>query len=92
MGDYILSLDDYLESARLPDEICRNSYFIDVHLTRAETTQADKIDVEKRIAHYGKGRIAWHPVSVPDTEGFERTCWWRDARFRVSASCTAASG
>lgn len=55
IGDYILSLDDYLERRTFEDEICRNAYFIDVHLTRAETSQADKIDVEKRVAHYNKG-------------------------------------
>ncbi len=55
IGDYMLTVDDYLERRTFPDEICRNSYFIDVHLTRAETSQVDKIDVEKRIAHYGRG-------------------------------------
>lgn len=71
MGDYILSLDDYLERRAFPDEICRNSYFIDVHLTRAETTQADKIDVEKRIAHYGKGESHGIPYRCLTPKGLK---------------------
>jgi len=55
MGDYVLSLGDYMERRTFDDEICRNSYFIDIHLTREETLQADKVDVEKRVAHYGPG-------------------------------------
>ena len=31
IGDYVLTLDDYLERKSFPDEICRNSYYIDVH-------------------------------------------------------------
>lgn len=31
IGDYILTVDDYFERRVFPDEICRNSYFIDVH-------------------------------------------------------------
>jgi hypothetical protein len=31
VGDYILTVDDYFERKVFDDEICRNSYFIDVH-------------------------------------------------------------
>jgi len=34
MGDYVLSLDDYLAARSFPDEICRNAYGIDVHSSR----------------------------------------------------------
>ncbi|GHV44732.1 hypothetical protein FACS189492_1500 [Clostridia bacterium] len=30
-GDYVLTLDDYIERRSFDDEICRNCYFIDVH-------------------------------------------------------------
>lgn len=30
-GDYVLSVDDYLNKRSFPDEICRNAYGIDVH-------------------------------------------------------------
>ncbi len=55
IGDYILSLDDYMQRRSFDDEICRNCYFIDIHLTREETQRAEKIDVEQRVAHYGPG-------------------------------------
>ena len=29
-GDYMLSIDDYLERRSFEDEICRNSYYIDI--------------------------------------------------------------
>ncbi len=31
VGDYILTLDDYMRRRSFADEICRNCYFIDVH-------------------------------------------------------------
>ncbi|MCG3147573.1 MAG: hypothetical protein PCFJNLEI_01013 [Verrucomicrobiae bacterium] len=31
VGDYVLTLDDYLQRRSFTDEICRNCYYIDVH-------------------------------------------------------------
>lgn len=31
VGDYVLTLEDYINRKSFDDEICRNSYFIDVH-------------------------------------------------------------
>mgnify|MGYP000959196916 FL=1 len=36
VGDYVLSLDDYLARRDFPDEIARNCYFLDVHWAAAE--------------------------------------------------------
>ena len=55
VGDYLLTLQDYTYRRSFPDEICRNAYFIDVHFTIEEAKAADRIDIEKRIAHYDKG-------------------------------------
>ena len=56
VGDYVLTLDDYLERRSFPDEICRNAYYIDVHNTVAEI---EKINDPEWMAthtfHYGKG-------------------------------------
>ncbi len=30
-GDYVLTFEDYMRRQSFPDEICRNSYYIDVH-------------------------------------------------------------
>jgi hypothetical protein len=56
VGDYVLSLEDYIERRSFPDEICRNSYFIDLHLTRKEhETKLTDLDVAIRFKHYEKG-------------------------------------
>lgn len=39
IGDYELTLDDYLARRSFDDEICRNSYFIDVHHAKEEVTK-----------------------------------------------------
>lgn len=56
LGDYVLTLDDYLERRSFPDEICRNAYYIDVHNTIQEI---EKINDPEWMAahtfHYGKG-------------------------------------
>jgi len=31
LGDYVLTVDDYLARRSFPDEICRNAYMVDVH-------------------------------------------------------------
>ncbi|MNC06341.1 FAD dependent oxidoreductase [compost metagenome] len=52
-GDYVLSVDDYVNRRSFEDEICRNSYFIDIHGTEKEEKQAGgKPEVIKR---YGPG-------------------------------------
>lgn len=53
VGDYVLSVDDYVSRRSFDDEICRNSYFIDIHGTEKEEKQAGgKPEVIKR---YGPG-------------------------------------
>ncbi len=36
MGDYVLTVEDYMERRSFPDEICRNSYYLDVHSKSAD--------------------------------------------------------
>ncbi len=57
VGDYMLTVDDYLSRATFEDEICRNSYYLDIHYTQEELRQhaAGKIDDAARCAHYGAG-------------------------------------
>jgi hypothetical protein len=55
VGDYVLSLEDYLDRRTFPDEICRNSYFIDLHLTKAEQQNKPDLVFQERFKHYGKG-------------------------------------
>ncbi len=57
VGDYVLTLDDYLARRSFPDEIARNSYYIDIHLSRREweRNQGHRIDWDSRIHQYGPG-------------------------------------
>ena len=36
VGDYYLTLEDYLARRSFDDEICRNSYYIDIHGPRSK--------------------------------------------------------
>ena len=57
VGDYMLTVEDYITKADFEDEICRNSYYLDIHYTLDELRLlADgKIDEDKRSARYGPG-------------------------------------
>ncbi len=57
IGDYVLTLDDYMARRTFEDEICRNSYFIDVHWAKEEATARPELmeKWEKQTIHYGKG-------------------------------------
>lgn len=56
-GDYVLTLQDYLDRRTFPDEICRNSYFIDVHGAKevAATSAGAHEKLEKTSFRYEKG-------------------------------------
>lgn len=57
VGDYMLTMGDYLDRRKFDDEICRNSYFIDVHWAKdamvRRTDQNDKW--EATTFRYAKG-------------------------------------
>lgn len=57
IGNYILTLDDYLERRSFADEICRNAYFIDIHLSREEAKKNPDwgAGVVERFKHYEPG-------------------------------------
>jgi len=56
-GDYILTVEDYMDRRSFEDEICRNSYFIDIHtaVDEIESTNVSELNIEGRFPHYGKG-------------------------------------
>lgn len=49
IGDYILTVDDWLERKRFADEVCMNSYFIDIH-TGADEIEKSIEDGENPVA------------------------------------------
>jgi len=57
VGDYVLTLDDYLARRSFPDEIARNSYYIDIHLSKREWERrlGKPMDDEARIHQYNSG-------------------------------------
>ena len=57
VGDYSLTIDDYLERRTFADEICRNNYWIDIHTAKNEIqrNRAGEDVVGKRFEHYGPG-------------------------------------
>lgn len=57
VGDYVLTLKDYVCRRTFPDEICRNSYFIDVH-PKVKEALADlqkMREFEATMMNYGPG-------------------------------------
>lgn len=42
IGDYVLTLDDYIDRRSFEDEICRNSYFIDIHHSLEQAAEHTK--------------------------------------------------
>jgi len=57
VGDYVLTFEDYLKRRSFPDEICRNSYYIDIHhaLEDVEKNNAAGKEGLKGAVFYGPG-------------------------------------
>jgi len=57
MGDYILTLSDYLARKSFADEICRNAYPVDIHPAKHEiqATRDEKIVIMERFERYKPG-------------------------------------
>ena len=57
LGDYVFTLEDYLDRRTFPDEICRNNYFVDVHNTaqEAETLGRSGWHSDDRYEKYAPG-------------------------------------
>ena len=57
VGDYVLTVADYLARRSFADEVCRNCYFVDVHAARAEDKDGLGFEavVHGRFEHYAPG-------------------------------------
>ncbi|MCL2462620.1 MAG: FAD-dependent oxidoreductase [Defluviitaleaceae bacterium] len=57
VGDYVLTREDYLARRSFPDEICRNSYYIDVHMNKEDEERQHKgeIEIDGMGMRYGRG-------------------------------------
>ena len=57
IADYELTVDDYVARRSFADEICRNAYFIDIHLASTENAGGANWEqrVHNRFTKYGPG-------------------------------------
>ncbi|MCI8388817.1 MAG: FAD-dependent oxidoreductase [Clostridiales bacterium] len=71
--DYTLTANDYLTRATFPDEIARNSYYLDVHRTKKEVEESEKNGVSDAnfCARFGKGESHGIPYRCLTPKGFE---------------------
>jgi len=99
LGDYVLTLDDYLARRSFPDEICRNSYYIDIHrsLDETELEKQGKLDMDARCAHYEPGESHGIPYRCLTPKALRNvlvagrsiSC---DRAVQTSTSCASVSG
>jgi hypothetical protein len=56
-GDYVLTTDDYMDRRSFIDEICRNSYYLDIHSAQEAVAKnsGETAKNETRTYRYGKG-------------------------------------
>jgi hypothetical protein len=73
IGDYVLNLDDYLARRSFEDEICRNSYFIDIHHALADVKENLEARVEglKNDVRYKKGESHGIPYRCLTPQGLK---------------------
>lgn len=73
VGDYVLTIEDYLERRTFEDEICRNSYYIDIHHSHNEikTVNEGEPENEEQCARYGKGESHGVPYRCLTPKGIK---------------------
>lgn len=71
VGDYVLCAEDYIERRAFEDEICRNSYFIDLHLTKEEARTNGELEAALRFNRYEKGESHGIPYRCLTPRGLQ---------------------
>lgn len=72
LGEYTLTFDDWLQRRSFPDEICRNSYFVDMHASTGRTKeqlQAGKKGSVQPEHEYKKGESHGIPYRCLQPKG-----------------------
>ena len=69
-GDYTLTREDYLARRSFPDEIARNSYYLDVHGRTKPKPGMPELTGEERNARYGRGESHGIPYRCLTPKGF----------------------
>ena len=70
VGDYTLTREDYLARRSFPDEIARNSYYIDVHGRTKPKPGQPELTGEAKSARYGRGESHGIPYRCLTPAGF----------------------
>jgi hypothetical protein len=73
VGEYCLTVDDYIARRSFPDEIARNSYFLDIHETFEKTPKKleDLAEWRSRILRYNSGESHGIPYRCLIPKGFK---------------------
>ena len=73
LGDYVLTVDDYLARRTFEDEICRNSYYLDVHhsAVQAKLVNAGQLDREAHTHRYSPGESHGVPYRCLTPKGLK---------------------
>ena len=73
VGDYVLTIDDYRARRGFPDEICRNSYYLDVHFSpeEARAYAQGRLDFARRTCRYAPGESHGIPYRCLIPKGLE---------------------
>jgi hypothetical protein len=73
IGDYVITAEDYLEKRSFEDEICRNSYYIDIHHAHkdVEKVKSGRAENEKQCARYAKGESHGLPYRCLTPKGLK---------------------
>ena len=69
VGDYTLTREDYIARRTFPDEIARNSYYIDVHGRIKPQPGQQELTGSAKEAHYGKGESHGIPYRCLTPQG-----------------------
>jgi len=64
VGDYILTVDDYFNRQTFEDEVCRNSYFIDVHGSHIAAEAKGKLERYKKGESHGIPYRCFLPIQL----------------------------
>lgn len=75
MGDYVLTIDDYLERKTFDDEICRNSYPVDLHpaISEIDEINSGRLKEDRRYDPYEPGESHGIPFRCLTPRGLDNT-------------------
>ncbi|MFP4106889.1 MAG: FAD-dependent oxidoreductase [Phycisphaerae bacterium] len=66
VGDYELTVDDYVNKRSFDDEICRNCYFVDIHHKKSE--------IEKSLSGWNRGEAGSIHLAPGESHGVPYRC------------------